>query len=397
MSPVDRSMQRLDGKTTTDTKLRGESFVFFIDALKSPATKRGYTAVMRLFCDYAKMDTENLVSQDKKDSEKLVTDYIRALKKRVDDKQISAGSIWTYYAAIKLFFTMNDIELQWKKLAKMLPEHSNNADDRAYTIEEVRTIFEQCKDVRDRIMLLLMESAGLRAGAIPLLKFKHITPCHIDNKLVAGKVIVYAGSRAQYTTFCSPECYRAIEKYKQHRDIHGEKVNSESPLLRQKEMISKVRAIGEHTIMSQVRRLLVDSGVRIPRTQKRYDVKASHGFRKTFNTMCVRAKVNHLHKELLMGHNIGLEHSYYKPTDDELLAEYMKAVPHLTINDFNVVRLENIELKKKLANEDRISRLEKKLEALATNYPAIRPLMEGPSDQFINELEKQAPNLIDER
>lgn len=33
-----------------------------------------------------------------------------------------------------------------------------------------------------------------------------------------------------------------------------------------------------------------------------------------------------------MGHDIGLSESYYKPTEKEVLADYLKAMPLLTIN-----------------------------------------------------------------
>ena len=36
--------------------------------------------------------------------------------------------------------------------------------------------------------------------------------------------------------------------------------------------------------------------------------------------------------EVTMGHNIGISASYYKPSEKELLADYLKAVPLLSIN-----------------------------------------------------------------
>jgi len=40
-----------------------------------------------------------------------------------------------------------------------------------------------------------------------------------------------------------------------------------------------------------------------------------------------------LNVEILMGHNIGLADSYYKPSEQELLKEYLLAVDLLTIHD----------------------------------------------------------------
>ena len=36
---------------------------------------------------------------------------------------------------------------------------------------------------------------------------------------------------------------------------------------------------------------------------------------------------------MLLGHTIGLATAYYKPTDDEFLIEYQKAINSLTINE----------------------------------------------------------------
>ena len=68
--------------------------------------------------------------------------------------------------------------------------------------------------------------------------------------------------------------------------------------------------------------------------QKRHEVKLDHGFRKFFNTMCRRAKVEYADKEAMMGHKVGLEKSYerYKEQDFELFGEYKKVIPFLTID-----------------------------------------------------------------
>ena len=37
--------------------------------------------------------------------------------------------------------------------------------------------------------------------------------------------------------------------------------------------------------------------------------------------------------EITMGHNIGVSASYYKPTEKEVLEDYLKAISLLTINN----------------------------------------------------------------
>lgn len=58
--------------------------------------------------------------------------------------------------------------------------------------------------------------------------------------------------------------------------------------------------------------------------------KADHGFRKYFKTMAEQ-QMKSLHVEILMDHSTGLADNYYRISDEELLSEYLKAVPALSI------------------------------------------------------------------
>ena len=63
-----------------------------------------------------------------------------------------------------------------------------------------------------------------------------------------------------------------------------------------------------------------------------------HGFRKFANTQMVQADLKGAPKEMLLGHSIGLDDKYYRPTQAQLLEEYLKAVDLLTINEENRLR-----------------------------------------------------------
>ena len=64
--------------------------------------------------------------------------------------------------------------------------------------------------------------------------------------------------------------------------------------------------------------------------EKNHDWKTLHGFRKFFKTQTERV-MKSLNVEILMGHDIGLANSYYKPSEQELLDDYIKAIDLLTI------------------------------------------------------------------
>ena len=44
-----------------------------------------------------------------------------------------------------------------------------------------------------------------------------------------------------------------------------------------------------------------------------------------------------------MGHNLGISKSYWKPTEREVLEDYLKAVPLLTINGDNLILQKQVE------------------------------------------------------
>jgi hypothetical protein len=66
--------------------------------------------------------------------------------------------------------------------------------------------------------------------------------------------------------------------------------------------------------------------------------------------------MNIVSKELLMGHkqSLGLEKSYYRPTNDKLLNEYLKVIDDLTINDENRLSKQVQELQEKNQDKDYI-------------------------------------------
>ena len=94
----------------------------------------------------------------------------------------------------------------------------------------------------------------------------------------------------------------------------------------------------------------------LPPNQKRHEVQLDHGFRKYFNTMLRRAKVDFLDKEDMMGHKVGLEKHYerYQEDDFERFPEYQKAIPFLTISDEERIRLENEKLKEEKSENQKL-------------------------------------------
>ena len=124
---------------------------------------------------------------------------------------------------------MNDIRINKEKIGKFLGESGRKNTDRGYTHEEIKKILDVA-DLRMKSVILLMASTGMRVGAIPDLKLKHLEEI---NERQIYKITVYGKSKEEYYTFCSHECYSIIKSYLEYRKKSGEILDNESYLIRE--------------------------------------------------------------------------------------------------------------------------------------------------------------------
>jgi hypothetical protein len=97
-------------------------------------------------------------------------------------------------------------------------------------------------------------------------------------------------------------------------------------------------------------------------SKRRHEFKGTHSLRKFFETHAL-SHMKLLNVKLLMGHDIGLDKSYYKPTEKEILDDYLNVVHLLTIsNDNKLQKSVEISLQEK---EGEISNLKEAVGKLA--------------------------------
>src|SRR5919106_1228448 len=174
----------------------------FTYALKAPESKRQYPRRLKIFLDYLRLEgnlgeqAEQFYSkaiENPQWAEDALMDFISYQKERSKKGEISVSTIPNYYRATKLFCEMNDILLNWKKIARGLPRAGKAANDRAPTIEEIRKLIEY-PDRRIKAIVYTMVSSGIRIGAWDYLKWKHVTPMFRErenDKIIAAKLLVY--------------------------------------------------------------------------------------------------------------------------------------------------------------------------------------------------------------
>jgi hypothetical protein len=272
-----------------------------------------------------------------------IVKFLQFQKERVEKEEITGATLRNFVKAIKLFCEMSDIPVAWKKINRGLPKIRRYADDRAPTIEEIQKICEY-PDRRIKAIVYTMASSGIRLGSWDYLRWGNVEPIHREGKIVAAKIVVYAGDDEEYLSFITPEAYIHLEKWMEYRNESGESIDDNSWVMRQL-WNTKEGHYHHGTIKnaarlksSGIKRLIEDAlwtqGIRKKTNLKRnrYDFQTDHGLRKWFKTRCEIAGMKSINIEKLMGHSVGISDSYYRATEKELLDDYLKAISHLTIS-----------------------------------------------------------------
>jgi hypothetical protein len=88
--------------------------------------------------------------------------------------------------------------------------------------------------------------------------------------------------------------------------------------------------------------------------QKRRDVMTSHGFRKFFITECDKANISYTVREFLSGHklpNLDSRYNHRFRNEEDMLSEYVKVIPLLTLDQSKKLEKGNQELKTQRDND----------------------------------------------
>jgi hypothetical protein len=342
-----------------------DAYSAFEYALKAPETKRQWPRRLDVFLTFLQLDghdvkerSNNLYDLIKTEGidwlESHIIDFIYFQKQRVLNKEITETTINNYVKPLKTFCDMNNIILNWKYIRKGVPKGRKSALDRIPEVSEVKKLLH-ASDIRLKPIISVMLSSGIRVGAWDELKWKHVTPIKDEKNenIIAAKLVVYPGDEEEYYTFITLEAWDYLKEWLDFRANHGENITGESWLMRdiwqitdlpthggqirlashpQKLTVGAIKNIVYRALRSQqiIKKLDKENG-----DGTRHEFKMMHGFRKAFKTICENAGMKSINIELLLGHNIGVSGSYYKPTEKEVLQDYLKAVDFLTISDEN--------------------------------------------------------------
>jgi hypothetical protein len=348
----------------------------YIDALDNPYTRKNYEIYFGEFRKSLKNASlsescNKLLEMDGRELEDKIVEHIKQMAKA----GASTSSIRLTLSAVHKFFVENRQEsrVNWTWLKGRIPKSNGRVKDRDYTKEELVKMWEQ-SDIRKKAILALLMT-GIRKGAIPDLRVGSLAKIteyrdregrqHRFESHYIYKLTVYEGSDSEYVMFLTPAGAKAVDRYIEARTIAGEKVTANSPLIRDafdSVNADKPKPVTLAALDMLFTRLTRSVGIR-PKEKKeeegrrkrqdRHDIMLFHGIRKYVNHALVNAGCNVIAKELLIGHAApGLEGSYLRPTEEELLAEFVKAMPALSLSQESELRQQVDRLRVEVADID---------------------------------------------
>lgn len=328
----------------------------FIQSVENPYTRHGYVCGLKWFLEFTKTTPDELV----KASPMAIEDSLKRLIKHMEQIGKSWGSRAAVVNALRKFLRTNKVkDVDWDELRKRLGEDESEHDDQPYSRELIQRLM-QAADLRKKVIVGVLATAGIRRSALPPLKLKHTKKLQLPNN--AGSIYsldIYANSkRSRYVTFVTPEVTAIIDTYLESRKAAGETLGPESPLIREqfdKESVNKPRHITQSTTAQLVQGLIIQAGVKQEIRENK--IHTMHAFRKRVYTELIKAGVKEVNVKRVVGHSTGLGRNYDRQTIDVMLQDYAKAIPNLMISDSADLKRRVDELTTKVSDFEQMKQL----------------------------------------
>lgn len=378
-----------------------DPYQIFLDTLKSPTTSRKYKneigRFLKLIPSKVYEDILGVVPADREPKTlslhfielakkkpdivmKILSQVIKSDRQLVQEGKMSPNTLPNHFKPVRSLLDANAVPLHWKSLYKMFPRAKPAAEDRAYTREEIQKMLVVSRDITDKVIILMFSSGGFRLESWDYFTWKDVIFFqNNDGSYKGAALLIYRNDPESYWTFLTPECCKILANYKEvWRSQIGSYPKPDDPLIRAVKypVVRRLNALG---VKARVENVVKAIGLRppLPDGKRRHEVQLDHGFRKFWNTMMRRAKVNYLDKEDMLGHSVGLERHYerYNEEDFERFSEYQKAISFLTISEEERVKSENLRLKAQISNEqllkDEIMRLKQSHDTLLKRFDIL--------------------------
>lgn len=302
----------------------------------APSTRRNYVKHVCALVKHLGAETPEQALEILRKHEnptQLLEDFVDSSLDRLTQSSVSI----MMRAGIKKWLELNNnVPIDWNYIKREVePRSVRVVSDRAPTRKELSEIASFCI-LRDRAVISVAMSSGLRVGAIASLTFGDVS---LEDEIPKVVVRRQDGRKISkdmpdgFGTFITPEAKRLLLEYKKQREIKGEQITESSPLFVSNRIDregEQGRALTSNYISSQWRRIL-RRAFKSEKSHTWYKLHF-HTLRKFFRTQCDVAGVEEPFRMFWLGH-VGkdLATSYFRPEDTEHLDQYKKVLPLVTL------------------------------------------------------------------
>lgn len=312
----------------------------FLQTLRSKMTRKFYNAIMIKFTSFV-----NNIEKIEKPSDLKLIDSVKFQKYlelyTLQRKEaVEASAVLTEIRIIRSFLEFMEIPYNKKRITKLLPPLNKPHGAKPYTSEQIEYLVSKTTEVIG-LMVMICASSGLRRGAVVSLRYGDLIP--IDNTY---GIIAYHNNpedpTAEYITFMTNETKVLLDIYTEKRKT-TEVLTNNSYIFPDKN--DKTKHYADEYFTQRIRHQMKSKLDPVQsKASVRYDIMATHGLRKFFDTAMHapyveinQMKIQAINEDVIeqfMGHRSttqNLKRRYYVKDFEELYNEYKKAIPFLEI------------------------------------------------------------------
>ena len=322
-----------------------------------PGTATTQLDHVRIFLDRTGLDVDGFVRTAKGDVRKLknvVLDFVR----EEQDRGLKAKYVGNIWWSVRSFLRSVGAAPDWNPPVEEKDADEDNASRVVPSPDQVRQIANAVKSARDRMVVHILASSGIRIGTFAVqsgdadgLRLKSLIDLnlepepHFENKVPMLRVPAFLSKgKAGYYTGITTDAAEATIAYLKERQRRGEMLTSESPLV-----APDARGVRERRRSKDGHAFIVRKSLG-SRVQAAMDAVAPKGIRWTphalrafastqFEACEARGLISRTRREYFMGHALGSVDSLYnlgRPLApekvEELRASYAKCLPMLSLS-----------------------------------------------------------------
>lgn len=369
----------------------------FLEQYSKSSTRSGYRVGVSAFLSFIYQFTckGKRVSDEEKEQFEILADryFIEGRNHEADligfsnycEKHFAPTTSTYYITAVKEFFIFNKVELsrrQERNLKNKIARGGPISEEENLTREMIRQLLNAC-DLKLKTLIMFMLTSGVRLGEAVTLTLNDIkidpngeyAIVSIKGRRKGGEGTKNVHSR---TTFINREAVELLNQWISVREKYISYIIGRSRgrfAVKTPKNDNRIFPIGKNSAENVMRSALKRAGLYKVDPDTGRTTIHYHLFRKYFVSQMTVAEIPGKYVEFFVGHLDELDRAYNKQAVDKLLEVYLRGEPHLRIFDDGAmeiaktkeeirianenmrdIRLENLEMKDKLRDFEKVQR-----------------------------------------